>query len=265
MPTPNTGIPYVPENTLDPAAGLNLSLNVIDALLQTRVIEIGRGAPPSTPADGDMYIVGSGAGDWSGEDDNLARYVAEGDFWQFYLAGSQVNVVLNAEDSVLYAYNGTSASAGWHPAVAGGGGGGGGSTPEGVQVTKSGTQSITTATNTAVSWDAAPVDESGFWSAGNPTRLTADVTGWYTFTASAEWAANATGRRLVFFRINGSTTLNGVSFAAITDVGIGTLQSLSMVRKLSAADYIEFIVRQDSGGSLNVTTTTQASMSRLSS
>ena len=33
MTTPNAGIPEVPENTLDPAAGLNDALQVIDALL----------------------------------------------------------------------------------------------------------------------------------------------------------------------------------------------------------------------------------------
>lgn len=121
MNTPNTGIPYVPEGTLDPAAALNISLNVIDALLQCSVIELGRNTPPVSPSDGDMYIVGIGTGAWAGQDDNLARYVAEGTFWQFYTAGVQVNVVLNRDDSVLYVYNSSSASAGWQDAVAGGG------------------------------------------------------------------------------------------------------------------------------------------------
>jgi hypothetical protein len=120
--TPNVGIPYVPEGTLDPAAALNISLNVIDALLQTAVLGLGVNTPPVSPSDGDMYIVGIGTGAWVGEDDNLARYVAEGTFWQFYTAGTQVNVVLNKDDSVLYVYNSSSASAGWQEAVAGGGG-----------------------------------------------------------------------------------------------------------------------------------------------
>lgn len=113
MSTPNVGIPYVPQGTLDPAAGLNLSLNVIDALLQTAVIEIGLNTPPGSPSDGDLYIVGVGTGAWSGQDDNLARYVADGAFWQFYTAGTQVNLVVNREDSGIYAYNATSASSGW--------------------------------------------------------------------------------------------------------------------------------------------------------
>lgn len=118
MSTPNVGIPYVPQGTLDPAAGLNLSLDVIDALLQTAVIELGRNAPPGSPADGDMYIVGIGTGAWAGQDDNLARYVAEGTFWQFYTAGSQISIILNQDDGGIYAYNSSSASSGW--VIAGG-------------------------------------------------------------------------------------------------------------------------------------------------
>jgi hypothetical protein len=107
MTTPNTGIPYVPEGTQDPAAGLNLALNVIDALLQTAVIDMSLTAPPGSPSDGDLYIVASGAtGAWAGQDNNLARYVAEGNFWQFYEAGTQVRVVFNDDDGGLYVWHG---------------------------------------------------------------------------------------------------------------------------------------------------------------
>jgi len=120
MSTPNTGIPYVPENTQDPAAGLNLALNTIDALLQTAVIDMSLTAPPGSPSDGDLHIVASGAtGAWAGQDNNLARYVAEGDFWQFYEAGTNVHIVLNRDDGGLYAWTGST----WAPAVAGAGSG----------------------------------------------------------------------------------------------------------------------------------------------
>jgi hypothetical protein len=119
MPTPNTGIPYVAEGTQDPAAGLNLSLNVIDALLQTAVLNMNLTAPPGSPADGDLHIVASGAtGAWAGEDNNLARYVSEGAFWQFYEAGVNVFLVLNKDDGALYAWNGSV----WDAPIAGGGG-----------------------------------------------------------------------------------------------------------------------------------------------
>lgn len=104
--TPNRGIPYVPEGTLDPAAGLNLALNVIDALLQTAVYSMALTAPPSTNGDGDLYIVASPAtGAWAGQENNLARYVGEGDFWQFYTAGAQVFYVINRDDGNLYKFD----------------------------------------------------------------------------------------------------------------------------------------------------------------
>lgn len=106
--TPNINIPYVPENTLDPAAGLNLALNFIDALLQTAVISMDLTAPPMTNSDGDLYIVagtgGVATGAWAGHELDLARYVAEGDFWQFFEAGVEVHYVINREDGNLYKF-----------------------------------------------------------------------------------------------------------------------------------------------------------------
>jgi hypothetical protein len=101
--TPIHGIPYVPEGVLDPAAGVNDALNVIDALIQARVISF-RASPPSSPADGDAYIVTVGTGDWVGYDDRLVRYVSAGAFWQSYVAGSEVNLILNQADSSLYVW-----------------------------------------------------------------------------------------------------------------------------------------------------------------
>lgn len=122
--SPNVKIPYVPEGTLDPAAGLNLAINVIDALLQPRVIAMDLTAPPSTGADGDMYIVAAGAtGDWAGKDDWLARYVLEGQFWQFYEPGVQVSMIVNDDDGIFYVYDPLSSPPGWTQVQGGGGGG----------------------------------------------------------------------------------------------------------------------------------------------
>lgn len=109
MATPNAGIPYVPENTQDPAAGLNLALNVIDALIQVRVKTIGTAAPPGSPADGDRHIVGVGTGAWATHNNQLARYVAEGAFWQFYPPEAIASAFCEA-DGVLYGFNTT-----WKP------------------------------------------------------------------------------------------------------------------------------------------------------
>ena len=112
MSTINNDIPFVPDNTTDPAAGLNLSLNVIDALLQIAVVGI-QNTPPGSPTDGQRYIVGTaGTGDWAGQDSRLARYLDGA--WLFYDA----RIAVNLSDGLLYFRN----SAGWEAAGAGGGG-----------------------------------------------------------------------------------------------------------------------------------------------
>ena len=103
----NNKIPFVPQNTLDPAAGLNDAIRVIDALLNTRVQNITQNAPTSSDAvDGACFIVGSApTGEWAGHAKALAIYVADGAFWQFYEAGVTAWLVLNQDDGNLYKYN----------------------------------------------------------------------------------------------------------------------------------------------------------------
>jgi len=82
--TVNNGIPFVPENTTDPAAGLNLSLLTIDMLLNLSVESIGDTTPPATVLDGARYIVGvSATGSWSGHDNKLAMWIDNPGYWQF--------------------------------------------------------------------------------------------------------------------------------------------------------------------------------------
>lgn len=95
--TINNAIPYVPENTIDPAAGLNISLNTIDALLQCRVVSIGDNDPPSEGVEGDRYIVGdTPTGEWSEDANRLAVFLDGA--WDFYDAW----IVLNATDNLIY-------------------------------------------------------------------------------------------------------------------------------------------------------------------
>lgn len=95
--TINNGIPFVPENTIDPAAGLNLSLNVVDALLQVLVVSIGLNTPPGSPANGARYIVGTApTGAWAGQANKLARWLDGA--WQFFDA----RYALNAADGRFY-------------------------------------------------------------------------------------------------------------------------------------------------------------------
>lgn len=95
MNTINNNIPFVPENTVDPAAGLNLSLNQIDALLQVRAHSVGTNTPPAG-VEGQRHIVGTApTGAWAGQANKLARFLDGA--WSFYDA----RIVLGV-DGVLY-------------------------------------------------------------------------------------------------------------------------------------------------------------------
>jgi hypothetical protein len=53
----------------------NEALRILDGLVQLSVLDRDLTAPPGSPADGDRYIVGSGAtGDWAGWDLNVALW-----------------------------------------------------------------------------------------------------------------------------------------------------------------------------------------------
>lgn len=97
MTTPSNNLPLVAENTLDPAAGLNASLDMIDGLLQVSVEAI-QNDPPASPANGQCWLVGVGTGDWLGQDDKVARYEAAGGTWSFFDA----RLVINQSDESLY-------------------------------------------------------------------------------------------------------------------------------------------------------------------
>jgi len=104
----NNNIPYVPQNTLDPASGLNEALRIVDALLNTRVQSIGLNDPPGATGllDGEMYIVGTApTGAWAGHANAIAQWVETGSSWNFYEAGDTAWIVYNVADGNLYKWD----------------------------------------------------------------------------------------------------------------------------------------------------------------
>lgn len=97
MSSVNNNIPFLVENTIDVAAATNEAINVIDALLQIRVVSVGTNTPPGSPANGARYIVGTApTGSWSGQANKLARWL-DG-MWSFFDAA----IVVNLDDDTLY-------------------------------------------------------------------------------------------------------------------------------------------------------------------
>lgn len=114
----------------------------------------------------------------------------------------------------------------------------------------SASQSIANNTRTAVSWQASSSTAGATppWVVGSPTRFTPPVDGKYECIGNAKWASNSSGRRGLSFRVNG-TTNHDLQFQESN--GVDTCTGMKTLNLLST-DYVEMVVFQDSGGSLNL-------------
>lgn len=94
-------LPWVTENTIDLASDINESLRVADGLIPGRVTHL-KTAPIGPHVDGQRIGVTSPAtGAFEGKGGQIAIYVEQGDFWNFYPA------VLCVFDNALYVSDGT--------------------------------------------------------------------------------------------------------------------------------------------------------------
>lgn len=117
-------------------------------------------------------------------------------------------------------------------------------------------QSISSNTNTAISWSSAEYDAASLWSAGSPTRLTVPTgVQRIRLSGNARWALQSGGVRDIFFRKNGSTASfpGGGMQRMGSAVSTSVAQSLtSAVLAVAAGDYFEMFVLQDSGSTVVV-------------
>lgn len=73
--TTNLQLPYLLASQAQKHVTRNEAIRLLDGLVQMSVIDRDLTAPPSSPADGDRHIVGSGAsGDWAGWDLSVVLY-----------------------------------------------------------------------------------------------------------------------------------------------------------------------------------------------
>jgi hypothetical protein len=109
-----------------------------------------------------------------------------------------------------------------------------------------GNNSVQVLTFNSERWDTDEIHST----VTNTGRLTCQTAGLYNIFGHVQFAANTTGIRSVLIRLNGSTylasQLNHQSSAAVAELSVNTIYSLS------ASDYVELMVYQNSGGALNV-------------
>lgn len=130
------------------------------------------------------------------------------------------------------------------------------STPQanGASISRAGSaQSVSNATFTALQFDTEDRDDGGFADLVTyNTRLTIPTTGWYAVQYTVAIAANASGLREFSIQMNGSTSLQYGLQRVLPASGSGaSIVSGSAILYLSAADYIELVAYQSSGGALD--------------
>lgn len=113
-------------------------------------------------------------------------------------------------------------------------------------------QSIGTASETTIQWNAEDFDtHNGHDLVTNPTRYVIQKAGYYQVSGGCGWSSNATGRRGVFWRKNGST-LDGTAAWWVTGVnGNYAVSGRVIAQQFAVNDFIEMAVFQESGVSLN--------------
>ncbi|MFC7541025.1 DUF2793 domain-containing protein [Siccirubricoccus deserti] len=81
--TPRLALPYIAVGQAQKELAHSQGLNRLDALLQATVQQVGLNTPPASPAEGQMWLVGtSPTGAWAGQANRLAQRI--GGAWAFY-------------------------------------------------------------------------------------------------------------------------------------------------------------------------------------
>lgn len=117
-----------------------------------------------------------------------------------------------------------------------------------VRVTHSTTQTVATATPTALTFDTETWDTNALHStSSNTSRLTATVGGKYLVQGSFTWDINSSGFRAAHILKNGATIYARKREPTIVSATAGTWSQVSGMVDLAAGDYVELIATQDSG------------------
>lgn len=120
------------------------------------------------------------------------------------------------------------------------------------RASRSTSQSIPDATDTAISFDGVNSDAWACWSAGNATRLTAPLTGRYMAVGNVTFVANGTGFRSVWIEKDATSTVGRTDMPTALAGSAVWLNVTSQPFDMTQGDYVRLMVRQNSGGALDV-------------
>lgn len=127
----------------------------------------------------------------------------------------------------------------------------------GARVVRSTNQTITAGVPTALSFNGVRYDTGvaggdPFFSALQPTRLTAPVDGIYHIVAFGEWDNAADGQVALLLQKNGTTVIGTISYPQNT--AVIAFQEVSASIQLSATEYVEMLALQFVTATLDIVT-----------
>lgn len=110
--TPHLNITLLSQAQSQKEVTINLAIQILEALQNTGVISMALSTPPSSPNEGDLYVVkATGTGSWASQDGNFAYFINGGWIFLVPLAGM---TTYDLNTSTLYVYN-----SGFHALIAG--------------------------------------------------------------------------------------------------------------------------------------------------
>lgn len=122
------------------------------------------------------------------------------------------------------------------------------------QYAQTSVQAMASSTVVTMTWPTPVYDSYGGYAAGNPTRYTPQVAGWYLVVANLGIAPNGTGFRMCHVLKNGSTTASETSLSAATAGFNSVMGVTALVNCNGTTDYFEVQGDQSSGAPLNTIT-----------
>ena len=117
---------------------------------------------------------------------------------------------------------------------------------------KTSAQSFTDNVFIAATFDVESIDNSGMHVAGNTSRMTATVAGWYQVSGGVTFPSNPTGVRRTQVTKNGVAVVSTISLLATSGYAMWVTTPL-LVLRLNVGDYVEVVSMQNSGTALSVT------------
>lgn len=104
--TNNLSMPYILPSQAQKHVTHNEALGILDAVVQLAIVDRTHASPPSTPAEGERYVVAASAsGPWSGHDHEIAHFL-DGS-WSF-IAPNEGFLAWDADESQLIIFTGSS-------------------------------------------------------------------------------------------------------------------------------------------------------------